>query len=71
MRVKIGDTWLDANDQPLAVQFTDDELACINQMTPGDGLQNSFAAGRIAAVKPGEVDPMLVWLREGREEVKR
>lgn len=68
MKVKIGNTWYDADHQPLGVQFSDAELACLNQMTPGDGGSNSFAAGRVEGPTEFGVDPLVKWLREGRDE---
>lgn len=68
MKVKIGNAWYDADHQPLGVQFSDAELACLNQMKPGDGGSNSFAAGRMEGPKEFGVDPLVKWLREGRDE---
>lgn len=60
MRVKIGDTWYDAEDQWLAVQFTVEELECVKQLTPDSN--RSFCAGR-----SDTDDELLAWVREGRD----
>lgn len=66
MRVKIGDVWFDAKDQPLAVQFTDEELAFIQAQDPKTWENNTFGAG--AAPEPlGEgLCELLAWVRKGR-----
>ena len=59
MRVKIGDTWHDSADQPLAVQLTEVELEGIKQLTPDSN--RSFASGSIEAAD------LLEWMRDGRD----
>lgn len=61
MRVKIGDIWYSSEDQPLGVQFTDEEWAFIRTGDVPSG--KSFGVGRT------DTDEELVaWLREGRDQ---
>lgn len=60
MRVKIGDEWIDASQQWLAVQFTAEELECVKQLDH-ESSSMSFASGAVE----DDAD-LLEWLREGR-----
>lgn len=66
MRVKIGSIWYSADDQPLAVQFTAEELAFIQAQDPATWPNRTFAAGNIPSPMEGELDQLVTWLREGR-----
>lgn len=61
MRVKVGDTWYSADDQPLACQLTDEEWAFVRSgdIPPG----KSFGAGHFDTD-----EECVVWLREGRDQ---
>lgn len=60
MKVKIGSEWIDSDDQPLAVQFTDSELDFIkNNMDKERSPNNRFAAGLWE-----DANDALPWLRE-------
>lgn len=67
MRVKIGDTWYDCADQPLAVQFTENELDAI-LTTDWSGSSRSFGAGYLGEPEEGGDDPLLTWMRDGRDK---
>ncbi|WP_168188515.1 hypothetical protein [Pseudomonas sp. A25(2017)] len=47
MKVKIGDTWYSAEDQPISVMFEDEELECIKQMDRDSSPNLRFTAGRL------------------------
>jgi len=67
MRVKIGDTWYDCDDQPLGVQFTESELEFI-RTADWTGSARCFVAGRQWPLEEGELDPLVAWIREGRDQ---
>lgn len=60
MRVKIGDTWYEGVDQPLAVQFDNSELELLRKMLDTPESNHCFAVGE---GEPGEI---LEWMKEGR-----
>lgn len=61
MRVKIGDTWFESEDQFLGVQFTDDEVSMLMEYLPTTP-HRSFGVG----LEETEGD-LVAWLRQGRD----
>ncbi|MGR6617639.1 hypothetical protein ACU6QK_15575 [Pseudomonas rhodesiae] len=47
MKVKIGDTWHSAEDQPISVMFEDEELEFIKQMDRETSPNLRFTVGRM------------------------
>jgi hypothetical protein len=47
MKVKIGDTWYSAEDQPISVMFEDEELSLIKEMDRESSPNLRFTAGRM------------------------
>lgn len=58
MKVKIGDIWYSAEDQPLSVQFTDEELEFVKTMDRESSPNLRFTAGNL------EGDELLEWARK-------
>lgn len=58
MKIKIGETWYSAEDQPLSVQFTDEELEFIKSMNRETSPNLRFTAGHL------EGDELLAWAKK-------
>lgn len=67
MRVKIGDTWYSSDDQTLGVQFTQGELDFI-LASDWAGSARCFGVGTAIPPEEGELDPLVAWIREGRDQ---
>ncbi|MEW2971035.1 hypothetical protein AB1A96_03535 [Pseudomonas juntendi] len=61
MKVKIGDTWYSAEDQPIAVMFEDVELELVKGMTRENAPSLRFTAGPVQADEDDSV--LLEWAK--------
>ena len=62
MRVKIGDTWYDSNDQPLCIQVSEDEQQAIADMDRSIATSGKFGVGKTdSSFTP---DDFRAWIKE-------
>lgn len=58
MKVKVGDTWFSAEDQPIAIMFTDEELELIKDMDRENSPNLRFTSGHM---EPAE---LIAWAKQ-------
>lgn len=59
MRIKIGDTWISSEDQPVAVELTEDEREQIHKMEGGLRVYAQYPAGG------AKQEQILGWMADG------
>lgn len=58
MKVKIGDTWYSAEDQPVSIMLTDEELDLIKEMNRENSPNLRFTSGHL------EPADLLEWAKQ-------